>query len=102
MKKLMVLIVVLVFSISMMPAFAAEESDSASKKTTDKSPSFFQKASDDISEITLTASGKSPTAIFQESSDSIKAGSPKAKAGSLRGQKSELKQRRMGKNIILI
>ncbi len=85
-----------------MPAFAAEKSVPASEKTTDESISFFQQASDDISKITLTASDKSPTAIFQESSNDIKAGCPEAKAGTLRGHKSELKRRRMGKNIIMI
>ena len=100
MKKLVGLIAVLVFSISLMPAFAAEKTDSTSEDTTPIS--FFQQASNDISEITLSASDKSPTAIFQESSDDIKAGCPEAKAGTLRGHKSELKRRRMGKNIIMI
>ncbi len=100
MKKLVVLFITLFFAISMMPVLAAEKTDSASKKDTDKSPSFFQQASDDISQITLTASDKSPVEIFQETSNDIKAGCPEARSDTLRGHKSELKRRMVGKNII--
>jgi len=97
----MALIVILSFAVSLMPAFAAEKSDPASSKAaTDKAPSFFQQASDDISKITLKVSDKSATEIFQESVDDIKAGCPDVRAESLRGHKSELKKRRVGKNII--
>ena len=102
MKKLLVLIVILSFAICLVPAFAAEKADSASKTTSDRPSSFFQQASDDISGLNMNISDKSATEIFQESRNSIVAGSPEAKEGTLRGHKSELKRRRMGKNIILI
>ena len=97
MKKLVALIVIMSFILTAIPALAAEKAASgqAEKK------SIFQVASDDISEIKGTGLEASATNVFQESADKIKAGSPEAKALSLRNQKVELQKRRKGKNIIM-
>ncbi|MGB2706146.1 MAG: hypothetical protein WBC74_04765 [Candidatus Omnitrophota bacterium] len=97
MKKLMVLIIVISFALTIIPVFAAEKAESEQAEK----PSFFQQASDDISGIKGTGSEKSATAIFQESGDKIEAGSPDAKALSLRNNKAELQKRMLGKNIIM-
>ena len=78
----------------------AEKVDPASLKASDNS--FFQQASKNLSEMKVNFSEKSATSIFQDTSSSIQAGCPEVKNDNLRGNKAELKKRRVGKNIIFM
>lgn len=78
----------------------AKKVDPASLKASDNS--FFQQASKNLSEMKVNFSEKSATSIFQDTSSSIQAGCPEVKTDNLRGNKAELKKRRVGKNIIFM